>query len=800
MPPPVGTIAPPTDAASTATTIRTTTLQQSTTNPANAPNGQTTHNTFNTSDGRRTSRGPQNVDQETLLNVPNLHLASTANTEAYTEHVRTLHSQLAGGDITEYVESKIALPRSLQGLRTGQVIAKLFTLNKDLESDAWSAVMNDVVGTNLVIGTVSETGREQIDKLMEVKVEPGRTVKVPPASKPNNMYYVECLLPYERELHVAFMEIFLRTFPTARHISMPGKKAWGTTRRLRLYFNATTAPREVFTPEDPNTPIREIKLSCGTAAQIIHKWQRLNQFRPPHLLNRWNGNNPARTYAAAAASTRPTQPQTPPNPQPSTNAPPITAPRPQVPRRPGEVPQGPPTQQFTDPQTDPATHPKATQVEWHTNEPFPAPITPNLPNNQVDTTPPETRNSQDNPNNTTTPNVPDRDEHMSDSAQTPSQRDTHTPPPHPTNRIEPDNTRTIPPTTTNSNMNPTNVIDTDAPTKTPQQHTQPARATKPNPAHPAPSRGTDETEQWHQVKRPRIKKPQPQTSESKTQAPIQKSQSKNRKSTRTNKFKPLDFIILPSFVDDEIAPIEVTLKTKPTKPPRRVFKDTKRAVTKNVAEAITHSQEVRHPSHTLTHLSPQQSQVILRSPDPVIKEGRDRLIRQIALLRAARTNASHRQALLDQHADNAYLQQVQARLAECPDPPTCNESSPIDMTLSTLLDRDELRVRGAVCYAWIDLATRAVLPHLYDMWPDPPTWNGMPLQWLPADDSIVPCLQDEALATLAACPTLHKVWTHVTSPNPELHSAVQIAANQWHRFIASKAAPRTEDATTLNSS
>ena len=286
------------------TTTPTNTIANTTSNTNTVTQPPTAQNPNHASNGNTPSRA--NIQsQETLFNVPDLDLAQTATAAAYRQHVLTLHKEMAGGDATEYFESRIALPRSLQGLKTSHVIARLLAHNPSLDAEKWTAVTADVVGANLILGTMNKTGRELIDNLNELKVEPGRSSKVPPTSKPNNLYNVEILLPHERELHVAFMEAFLLSFPSAKYISMPGKKPFGTTRRLRLYFNTTTAPREVFTKEDPNIPIREVKLPCGTAAQIIHKWQRLNQFRPPHLANRWNQPTATRTYAAAALTTPP---------------------------------------------------------------------------------------------------------------------------------------------------------------------------------------------------------------------------------------------------------------------------------------------------------------------------------------------------------------------------------------------------------------------------------------------------------------------------------------------------------------
>ena len=254
------------------------------------------------------------------------------------------------------------------------------------------------------------------------------------------------------------------------------------------------------------------------------------------------------------------------------------------------------------------------------------------------------------------------------------------------------------------------------------------------------------------------------------------------RSKPTNSYAPLDFQILPSYEDNEITPIEITLPDKPIRPPRRRFRQTRKAITKQAADALSHTQEVRHPANTLQHLAPKQTQVLLLTKDPTTSAGRNKLLRQIALLRAARSNTTAQNTTLDPIADNAFIQQVQNRLSECTDPPECDRNTPIDTALSALLDHDETRIRGNACYAWLDLASRAILPHLYDAWPDPPTWNGSTLEWLISTDGETPCLRDEALAMLAACPSLQSVWTHIATPVPDLEKAIRTAAAQWHLF------------------
>ena len=176
--------------------------------------------------------------------------------------------------------------------------------------------------------------------------------------------------------------------------------------------------------------------------------------------------------------------------------------------------------------------------------------------------------------------------------------------------------------------------------------------------------------------------------------------------------------------------------------------------------------------------------MILCSKDASIKPGRDKLLRPIALLRAARTNTTTQNITLDPISDDAFLEQVRTRLAEHSSPPSCDHTTDVDIPLRAMLDNDDSRVRAIICYAWIDLTSRAILPHLYDAWPDPPSWNGSPLNWLQSTDGETPCLENEALALLAACPSLQNVWSHLSNTSPALRSAIQTAANQWHIFTA----------------
>ena len=461
--------------------------------------------------------------------------------------------------------------------------------------------------------------------MTHLKVEPGRTVKIPPTSRPNNMYFVECLLPFERELHVDFMAAFLKKSPSAKHISMPGKKAFGTTRRLRLYFHSTTAPREVFTPEDPSTPVREILLPCGSAAQIIQKWQRLNQVRPPHLLNRWaprllttaranttpGMNNEMRTsyiprsYAQAASV--PTIP-TAPSPHTTTEHPMRinhSTQRPDAlrhtiihqhdtPSQPAHHEAAPgtrPQQNRTNPDHENRDQPQ--QDDWMNDDPFPNP-----------------------PMNPTINRDPRRTTNTNDNIPTPTPQN-----PRNGSQVEPEDENMDPDTlsiTQHNNNGLQSAAHTTISTPEQNQAVQGADTTQPGTATPTPpttdptlpdhlnTRPTTETEQnnWQQPRRQRVRPTNPQSQQNST--PLRKSSSRIRKNKTNNKFAPLDFEIQPAFEDDDVAPIEITLTDKPLRPPRRKFRGTKRALSKLATESITHPQEIRHPANTLQFLSPKK--------------------------------------------------------------------------------------------------------------------------------------------------------------------------------------------------
>ena len=327
--------------------------------------------------------------------------------------------------------------------------------------------------------------------------------------------------------------------------------------------------------------------------------------------------------------------------------------------------------------------------------------------------------------------------------------------------------------------------------------TQPAKSaqTKPSHDHPTPSRSRDDITKWHQVKRARRQQHSAATTEDPKTGNRGAITSHEQRQKTVNRFAPLEFEIHPTYEDDAVSPITIAVPTSSRKPARRNPKTARKAWTKQLTNSSSKSHQLRHPSHTLQHMSPQQTQVMLRSREERAKPLRDKLLYQIALLRAVRTNTTPQNILLDKSDDTIFLKQVQDRLSKCVDTPPCTTLTPIDIPLRSILDQDEMRVRGSLCFAWMDLITRAALPSIYESWLNNPTWQGLSFRWLPAADADTPCLQDGALAALAACPTLQNAWTHLSKDTPDLDVAIKTAANQWRLYVERQRNNRAGNAT-----
>lgn len=317
------------------------------------------------------------------------NLATTPDAD-YVTALKSLHSSLVKGDPTGHHEVKLQLPRSLHGLRVAATVSKITALNPIIQTENWSSVTADITGNTLILTTFTSKGVELLKNLKELKMDTTKTTKVPDPTKPNNKYYVDILMPLgEWEIHPELLGVAIRKFPSIYMLENPNAdKPLGSKRLFRLYFKTTTAPREVFTEDNDQVPIREVTTKDGAVALIIHKWNRLNTFPPPSLSKTWQ---PRRSYAAAMRGRNPQQQQ---NPQPSPPArtllqatTPVAQPA-QTQAQPASD-TTPPTIAETTPQTTPTQN---DIMEVDTSSPIAAPIATNTP--QVNTTAPQETNAK----------------------------------------------------------------------------------------------------------------------------------------------------------------------------------------------------------------------------------------------------------------------------------------------------------------------------------------------------------------------------------------------------------------------
>lgn len=195
----------------------------------------------------------------------------------------------------------------------------------------WAAVTAEVISTKRVLSTFNKAGLTLLSDLKEIKMEPCPTTQVPQARKPNSRYYVDILMPREWEMNPDLLAAAICTFHTIETIEYTTRnRPLGSKRLFRLTFKTVTAPREVFTKEDPNVRIRERVLSCGVMAQVIHKWSRLNALPQPSVARNMQ---PRGSYASTARSQEGQQAVTPRPPTPAA--------------RPAQAPKGPPNPSVT---------------------------------------------------------------------------------------------------------------------------------------------------------------------------------------------------------------------------------------------------------------------------------------------------------------------------------------------------------------------------------------------------------------------------------------------------------------------
>ena len=710
--------------------------------PNTAPtNATSVYNANSTNQNKHGSVSPKPISLPSHTDLVN------ASPDEYSKMIREIHDEFIGGDAEEYHELQIALPRPLQGLRITQVMSRLEQMNPTLTDAAWSHVTADILGNNLVMASVGPHGLQQLQSLKELKLEHGKSTPLPAPQRPNNLYYIEMLLPYEIEMHRPLLGTLLRKFKNVSHLLNPGRKAFGSNRRVRLYFKSITAPREVFTEEDDTIPIREIVLPCGTAAQIVHKWQRLNSFAPPHLAGRWLGRNGRRSYAAATRTTNPAY---------TTNnaqmrqqrSHPHNSPQP----RPGEVAAGPPTHTDAPPSTKPqqpnnnndndemdtSVMPTVT-TDAHQME---TDTTTTQPTNTIDEaaiTQPKSsslnHNSDNNNNNTqnSTINVSSKLNNNTSNNNNDDGDNSHT-------HHDPDHQMVEMMTVYTRRNNTSNVTNK---TLAPMEETPTVK-----------TRDNKRTADWQTV-----------TNNKAAKKPNTQASTPNIKRA-TNMFAILATQPLDAFEDDELIPVAVSAPGENNRPAYRSIK-TRKSKTNALVQSMRTTQQVRHPHNTLKHLPPNRAQFTLASTDPELVQGRKRLIYQIALLRLARAKKNTPNKKMSSTDDNIYFDECCNLLKEHGLNPQVPREVRAETIVLHLHKLDQERTRKAYHMAKMDLLTRAYLPHLYEVSPRLVNWHGIDITWSNSPDQVTPCMDDRTLIDIACSDTLQAVWAHASHLSPE---------------------------------
>lgn len=566
-------------------------------------------------------------------------------------------------------------------MRVAATVTKIAELNPTLSANDWAQVSADVIGSKLVLTTFNAAGVNLINNLQAIKMEPGKSTSVPTATRPQNRYYVDILMPREVEMHQPLLAAAILKFKSLETIENPNyHKPLGSHRLLRFIFKTTTEPRDVFTPEDESVPIREVILPCGSMAQVIHKWTRLNAYPPPSMARSWQPRG--KSYVAAMRSPK------------NSNRVQAGSPwqRKEATPRPGIVPQGPPP---------PASHNQSTAH----------------PNTRL-----------------ATPNH---------NAQAVPAADTPSPSPPPFKKgpsctdIEIDSnppTQSVKPIMQNDHQSDTNTNNgTEA------------------------EKNADEPSEWMQVSSPRTKKARKEK-----ESPLQPTDTADN-----NRFQILSYIDLDNFDDDvEFNPIAVQTLDKTIRPFYKSAK-AKKSKTTNLANTMKHQQQLRHPMHILKHTPPTRGQYLLVTTDEELRQGRKRLLNQLALLRDARMGRQSNQPRLKNMSDELFLEECQQLLIDRGSNEQIHADTPIATMLHFLRGQDPRHIQAIHRYAWMDMITRAVLPHLYEMEPRSKSWQGVTLSWLAEDTTGLRILKNSSLKQLAACPPMSLIWRKIAQTSPE---------------------------------
>lgn len=224
--------------------------------------------------------------QQKVFTVLDLLSLAKQDQVTYANEIKKLHRALVKDDVSSYFETQVQLPRPLKKRATATT-SKIIALNPELKQNDWSKATAEVSGNKLFLTTFSKRGKQLLTGLEELNSGGGMKLKVPEPCKPQNQFYVSLLLLKDWDTHTISLGAPLQMFRTAERIENPHRNnPLGYKRLFRLSFSTVTAPREVFTKEDPLTPIQEVITKSGAMTRVNHKWNRLNAYPLPSLITK----------------------------------------------------------------------------------------------------------------------------------------------------------------------------------------------------------------------------------------------------------------------------------------------------------------------------------------------------------------------------------------------------------------------------------------------------------------------------------------------------------------------------------
>lgn len=145
-----------------------------------------------------------------ILKIFNITSLEHQDISSYAEEIKKLHRMPVHGDVSNYHEAHIHLPRHLQELRATTTITKLTELNSTLKHSDWSKITAEMIDTQLVLTTFNNTEKRLLMDIKKLQDGSGKKLTVWSPTKPQNQYYLNIFLPRDWKIHTALLRLALK--------------------------------------------------------------------------------------------------------------------------------------------------------------------------------------------------------------------------------------------------------------------------------------------------------------------------------------------------------------------------------------------------------------------------------------------------------------------------------------------------------------------------------------------------------------------------------------------------------------